>query len=116
MPAQDSNRPDRIELGDAIAQVEESLFALKERYAQVQQDRERRSHLQQHQQHLETQNLDLAEIQAELLHLQQQIDTLELNLESRLFRWRSFQQPFWQAVRFGGLGIVIGWLLKSYSG
>jgi len=116
MPARESKDSDNVELGEAIAAVERSLLALKERYAQVQEDREKRSQYQQRQQHLEEEDPQQPEIQAELQRLQQEIDALDLNLESRLFRWRSFQQPFWQAVRFGGLGVAIGWLLKSCAG
>ncbi|GAC1482640.1 MAG: hypothetical protein NVS2B14_21410 [Chamaesiphon sp.] len=45
--------------------------------------------------------------------IQDQIETLEVNLESQLFSWGSLKEPFWQAVRFGGLGVVVGWILKS---
>jgi hypothetical protein len=56
------------------------------------------------------------QLKEELNQLKTQLETLEFDLESRLVTWGSFQEPFWQAVRFGGLGIVIGWLLKSCSG
>jgi hypothetical protein len=55
-------------------------------------------------------------LKAELKQIQEQLETIELNLESRLFSWGSLKEPFWQAVRFGGLGIIIGWILKSYAG
>jgi len=41
---------------------------------------------------------------------------LETNLESQLFSWTSLKRPFWQIIRFGGLGVVIGWLLRSCVG
>ncbi|MDY7016528.1 MAG: hypothetical protein SVX43_23615 [Cyanobacteriota bacterium] len=101
------------DLGEAIATLERSLTELKERYAQVRRDRQRYGELEEERSRLERHSGQDREIKAQLQHLQQELDTLEVNLESRLFNWRSFSQPFWQAVRFGGLGIVIGWLLKS---
>ncbi|MCA1993960.1 MAG: DUF2203 domain-containing protein, partial [Coleofasciculus sp. S288] len=55
-------------------------------------------------------------LQAELKRIKEELETIELNLESRLFSWGSLKEPFWQAVRFGGLGVVIGWILKSCAG
>ena len=56
------------------------------------------------------------EIKAELTRIQKQLETLEINLESRLFSWNTLKRPFWQAIRFGGLGVIIGWLLRSWVG
>jgi hypothetical protein len=56
------------------------------------------------------------EIKAEFLQIQNQLQALEINLESRLFSWNSLREPFWQVIRFGGLGVIIGWLLKSCVG
>jgi hypothetical protein len=55
-------------------------------------------------------------LQTELKQIKEQLETIELNLESQLFSWGSLKEPFWQAVRFGGLGVVIGWILKSCAG
>ena len=55
------------------------------------------------------------QIQAQLRQIGQELDKIELNLESRLFSWGSLKEPFWLAVRFGGLGVLIGWFLKSLS-
>lgn len=52
-----------------------------------------------------------AEAQAELNQLQQAVDDFELSLASHLLSWKQFQEPFWQAVRYGGLGLVGGWVL-----
>lgn len=54
---------------------------------------------------------DLAEAQAELTQLQQAVDDFEVTLASHLLSWRQIQEPFWQAVRYGGLGLVAGWVL-----
>ncbi len=94
------------EFDRAISELEQSLQELKQRHEQVRRDTQRRSELQRRQ----------AQLQAQLAEIGKQLDALEVNLESKLVSWSSFKEPFWQAVRFGGLGIVIGWILKSCAG
>lgn len=96
-----------------LAETERSLLALKERYAQVQraqntlpQLQEQRDRLQRHLKRQPT-----PELKAELECLQTQLDELEYHLESQLFTWDSLRKPFWQILRFSGLGIVVGWFL-----
>ena len=45
----------------------------------------------------------------ELQSLEQAVDRLEAELVSHLIRWQHLQQPFWQAVRYGGVGLLLGW-------
>lgn len=53
---------------------------------------------------------DLSQLPAEdLAQMQDRIEALKVTLESHLLSWREIQEPFWQIVRFGGLGFVIGW-------
>lgn len=87
----------------SLENVERSLVALKDRYAQVQRDQQRKAVL-------ETQK-ESAQLKTELREIEQQLEELELNLESRLFSWSGLKEGFWLAVRFGGLGIAIGWSL-----
>lgn len=47
----------------------------------------------------------------ELDQLEERIESLRITLESQLLSWREASEPFWQIVRFGGLGLVIGWAL-----
>jgi prefoldin subunit 5 len=54
---------------------------------------------------------DLAEAQDELNQLQQTVEAFEATLASHLLSWSQLQEPFWQAVRYGGLGLVAGWML-----
>ncbi|MFB2938875.1 DUF2203 domain-containing protein [Aerosakkonemataceae cyanobacterium BLCC-F154] len=103
------------EFEQALAEVERSLTALKERFAQVQRDRQRQAELKHHYEEIR-QDRRMArsqEMKAELKRIQQELETMEINLESSLFSWSSLKEPFWMAVRFAGIGIVIGWLLKS---
>ncbi|HIK43568.1 MAG TPA: hypothetical protein IGR64_01645 [Leptolyngbyaceae cyanobacterium M65_K2018_010] len=54
---------------------------------------------------------DQHRIQAELNQLETWVEDFETELASRLFSWQHLQEPFWQAVRYGGLGLVGGWFL-----
>ncbi|MBD2038731.1 hypothetical protein H6F76_27645 [Leptolyngbya sp. FACHB-321] len=94
-----------------LAAIERSLTGLKERYMQVQQDEQTQAQLQEHQKQLkqQIQRSPSPALKAELTQLQTQLDALEVKLESRLFSWGSLREPFWQIVRFGGLGLVVGW-------
>jgi uncharacterized phage infection (PIP) family protein YhgE len=115
-PNSDPNGADRTidqEFEQALTEVERSLQSLKERFAQVQQAQQQQQQLQQRQAQLQ-QAIDLTRLpafKAELKQIQNQLDELEVNLESRLLSWNSLKEPFWQIVRFGGLGMVIGWFL-----
>lgn len=101
---------------EELEEVERSLQALKERYNQVQRDRQQQAQWQQRRQELQQNKNKTPDIKSELQQIQQQLQALELNLESQLFSWRSLKKPFWQAIRFGGLGVIIGWILKSCAG
>jgi hypothetical protein len=113
---------DELDFPEALQLVEAQLQQLKERYYQVQQDSQLQKELQQRHQSLKKQlkrelsDADKQEVKAELKRIQSQIETLQLRLESDLFGWHSMKEPFWQAVRFGGLGIVLGWVLKGCAG
>lgn len=100
----------------ALVEVEQSLQALRARYLQVRQDQQQQAQLQAHRAEIErqlqrNQSEGRSSLKADLQQLQIQLDELEVALESRLFTWDSFKERFWQVVRFGGLGMVLGWLL-----
>ena len=107
------------EFEQALSEVSRSLESIKARYNQVERDRKRQVELQHRweevRQSLRRTNNRQA-LQAELQQIKEQLEIIELNLESQLFSWGSLKEPFWLAVRFGGLGIVIGWMLKSCAG
>jgi hypothetical protein len=115
-------QPDSVDLGEferSLADVEQSLVALKQRYTQVQQDLRRQAELQQRAiqvgQELSKTQMSIT-LKAELRQIKEQLEAIEISLESQLFSWGSLKEPFWQAVRFGGLGVVVGWILKSCTG
>lgn len=104
------------EFEQELEELESGLHLLKQRYAQVQRDQQQKAQWQQEIKNIKQNKNQTPEIKAELKNLEQQLEALEINLESQLFSWKSLKRPFWQAVRFGGLGVLIGWLLKSSIG
>ncbi len=115
-PTQPDPQPGDIgEFEQSLLDVEQSLVALKQRYTQVQQDLGRQADLQQRaiQVGQELRKNQLPQLKVELRQIKEQLEAIEINLESQLFSWGSLKEPFWQAVRFGGLGVVVGWILKS---
>jgi predicted RNase H-like nuclease (RuvC/YqgF family) len=104
------------EFEQELEEIERSLIALKERYTQVQSDRIEQAEYEHRLEELLQNKRSSPEIKAEFKEIQQRLEVLEISLESQLFSWGSLKEPFWQAVRFGGLGVIIGWLLKSCVG
>lgn len=99
MPPSDSQPPENNSQWESqLQQVEETLIKLRERSRQVQRDRVKKQ-----------------ELEAEIQRLQSELESLEYHLESSLVSWKDLAEPFWLAVRFGGLGIILGWVLKSCS-
>ncbi|HEY9696222.1 MAG TPA: hypothetical protein V6D10_03100 [Trichocoleus sp.] len=116
--SQAASSADSIDVAQSLRQAEETLLRLKARYAQIQADQQRQQELQYR---LEDTRQGLRRdrtpaLKAELKAIQQQLDEIEVALESQLFSWSGLKEVFWQAVRFGGLGIVLGWLLRSWAG
>ncbi len=110
--------PPEPDFEQALEDLGRSLQTLQARYAQVKTDQQRQETLQQR---IEQAQRDYAHTQdpslkLELKRLKDQLAELEVALESQLFSWSSLKEPFWMAVRFGGLGVVLGWLLKSLVG
>jgi len=56
------------------------------------------------------------ELLKQLQQVEDQLEQIEADLESRLLSWSSFHEPFWQVVRFVGIGIIIGVILRSCAG
>lgn len=111
--------PESTEQGDFETEIEELerlLIALKERYKQVQADRSLQADLQQRLESLNRIKYKTSELKKEIKQVKQQLEVLSVSLESQLFSLDNLKEPFWQAIRFGGLGVIIGWLLKSCAG
>ena len=101
------------DLEQILLEVERSLEQLQERHTQVKQDLTKRSLAKERQEELKHQLKDNSlpkPLQTELRSIQEELDSLELNLESILL-----PDIFWQVVRFVFLGIVIGWFLHIWA-
>jgi hypothetical protein len=120
-----------IEFEQTLSTIERSLLALKERYGAVQTAEIEQENLTKHRQEIEAQwqENQLPELEQELQQIDEQLQELSVTLESHLLSepalqdlfWKGLRQgilgeAFWQIVRFGGVGLVLGWLLKSWAG
>lgn len=118
MYSPEQNRPDSPaeDLSTAVSELEKSFAKLKKRISQIQNDTQLRSQLEKQQQQLKQEHLNQAipePIKVELKRIDRELEIVEQNLESRLLKWKDIIEPFWQALRFGGAGIILGWILKS---
>lgn len=115
----------------SLAALTQALQTLQTRYDEVQSYRAKHQQLDEHRADLEArwQAEQRPELMQELEQIKTQLAELSLQLESELLTdtqlqrllWDGLRQGllgdvFWQIVRFGGLGVVLGWLLKSWQG
>ncbi|MEO1145274.1 MAG: DUF2203 domain-containing protein [Cyanobacteria bacterium J06638_22] len=115
------NKPEPMsedtELDQALFELERSLEQLQTRFLQVKQDRAEQRQLQQQLSQAEAalkQERSPA-LRSEAAQLKQKLEELEIALESQLLSWSWVREVFWQVVRFGGVGIIIGWLLRAWA-
>ncbi|MGF1675916.1 MAG: hypothetical protein ACFCUV_19860 [Rivularia sp. (in: cyanobacteria)] len=115
------------ELQQEILSVEQNLGELKQRYAQMLADKQRQIELVRHSDEVkrQLQQTTTRTLKAELKQIKEKLETLDnaLGLFSEtylvlfggsvIFTKSGLKDLFWQIVRFGGLGVIIGWLLKS---
>lgn len=120
MPPQrsDKSNEEEINIEQSLQELEQALQEFKARYTQVQADRDRQQDLRQQLSIAERdyqQNRSRA-LRAEVKQLRQKLEEVEIALESQLFSWSGLRELFWQVVRFGGVGIILGWVLRSWVG
>ncbi|MEL6457819.1 MAG: DUF2203 domain-containing protein [Cyanobacteria bacterium J06641_2] len=118
------------ELEQEILSVEQSIDGLKQRYAQMLNDKQRQIELVRRFDEIkkEMQQTTSQSLKAELRQIKEKLESLDnaLGLFSEsylvlfggsvIFTKSGLKDLFWQVVRFGGLGVIIGWLLKSIAG
>ncbi len=111
--------PELDEIETAIQDLEQLLSDLRDRYQQIQSDEPLRDQIQSQivaqQQQLKLKPAQKAELKAELAQLSDQLDEVEMRLESRLVSWLGLREYFWQIVRFGGFGLLLGWGLTTWA-
>ncbi|MEO0968548.1 MAG: DUF2203 domain-containing protein [Cyanobacteria bacterium J06639_18] len=135
-PSQQSEEENLLEIFEGlIFEAEQTLQVLKDRYGKILAERQRQIELAQRLDKLNKQNKKQTfqknskqELKLDLEQVKAQLETLEdnLGLFSRsylalfggiiIFSKSGLQDAFWQVIRFAGLGVIIGWLLKSFAG
>ena len=119
------------EFTEAIEEVEAAIASLKDHYRQINEAEQQKKDLEAQFSQIEPQWREnpLPELEKELVQIREQIQELEVILESNLLKegelkrlfWEGIRrgllgEVFWQIVRFGGIGVLLGWILRSCSG
>jgi exonuclease VII large subunit len=118
------------ELQQEILLVEQNLDQLKHTYAQMLADKQRQVEFVRRFDEInqEMQQTTSRSLKVELKQIKEQLESLDnaLGLFSEsylvlfggsvIFTKSGLKDLFWQVVRFGGLGVIIGWLLRSTVG
>jgi flagellar biosynthesis regulator FlaF len=102
---------EKTELEREIDELEQAIAALKHRHADIQLAQQESKILQRDRHDLKQQGNQHPELRAELKKIEFRLEELNAILESQLWKW----DPFWDVVRFMGLGIAIGWGLCSWG-
>ncbi len=99
-----------------IADLESAIATLKQRQAEIELAERERVVLARQSNELKHKGSKQPEVKQELQQIRSRIEQLDIILESRLLNeWKLMWEPFWQAVRFGGLGIAIGWFISTWG-
>ena len=119
------------EFTEAIEEVEAAIASLKDRYRQINEAEQQKKDLEAQFSQIEPQWREnpLPELEKELVQIREQIQELEVILESNLLKegelkrlfWEGIRrgllgEVFWQIVRFSGIGVLLGWILRSCTG
>ena len=105
-----------IEFDLEIAELEQAIVDLKHRQVEIQLAAREQVVLQRQRNELKHQGSKHPEVKQELELIRSRLEQLDITLESRLLNeWKLMWEPFWQAVRFGGLGIAIGWFVSTWG-
>jgi hypothetical protein len=101
-----------IEFEREIAELETAISTLKHRQADIELADRERVVLERQRNELKQKGTKQPQIAQELAQIRSRLEELDLIVESRLL---NMWEPFWQAVRFGGLGIAIGWFISTWG-
>jgi DNA repair exonuclease SbcCD ATPase subunit len=101
-----------MEFDREIAELEAAISALKQRQAEIELAEREQVVLERQRNELKHKGSKYPEAKQELAQIRSRLEELDLILESRLL---NMWEPFWQAVRFGGLGIAIGWFISTWG-
>ncbi len=101
------------ELETGIEEAKQALAAIEQRYDRLRQTLVAHEELERQEERLQRQvrKNSSPELRRQLQAARDRLQALESDLEALFSVW----EPFWFAVRFGGLGVILGWVLKSCS-
>ncbi|WP_299493335.1 hypothetical protein [Acaryochloris sp. IP29b_bin.137] len=109
-PAQDFD----TEFPAALTEAEQTLQQLRDRYLEIKTAQAEKAQLEKKLADVQADMTakaktaeKLAELQTELEQVQDQIRTLGMTLESQLWKWHDLKEPFWQFIRYFGLGFAV---------
>jgi chromosome segregation ATPase len=97
----------------SLATLGREVEQLQTRYRQVCYDQRREQTLTQQLEALRQPRNP--KLEGQIKTLQAELERLRMDLESQLFSWDGLRELFWQILRFGGLGLVLGWFLCSWT-
>jgi predicted RNase H-like nuclease (RuvC/YqgF family) len=95
----------------SLTEIESEIDRLRERYQQISTDDLAREELRLRRKVVKSRGRS-TEAKQELQEITARLDQLDTALESQLMT----MEPFWTAVRYGGLGLLIGWGIKTWLG
>jgi DNA repair exonuclease SbcCD ATPase subunit len=95
-----------------IVELEQAISALKHRQADIELAERERVVLERQRNELKHRGHKYPEVKQELEMIRSRLEELNFTLESQLL---NMWEPFWQAIRFGGLGIAIGWFISTWG-
>jgi chorismate mutase len=105
-----------VEFDREIAELEQKISSIKQRQVEIELAEREQVVLTRQRNELKQKGSNHPDAKQELELIRSRLTELDLTLESRLLNeWKLMWEPFWQAVRFGGLGIIIGWVLASWG-
>ncbi len=105
-----------IEFEREIADIEQSISALKQRHADVELAERERVVLERQRNELKHTGSKHPDVKQDLAQIRSRLEELDVLLESRLIdEWQLRGEIFWQAIRFGGLGIALGWFISTWG-
>jgi predicted nuclease with TOPRIM domain len=137
---------DWSDLETQLQETRESLEEIEQRLHQVRRDLHEKHELQAQQEQIRSQIQEIAgdrprrnknskirrkpnsstgkspanplqeSLQQQLQQISDRLEQIEADLESRLISWSSLHESFWQIVRFVGIGIIIGVILRGCAG
>jgi hypothetical protein len=115
----DSSSDQWQEIESQVQEAEALLVEVKQKFEAAKITDSDRQNLQIKQQELERKlqtKLNLQQrqdLKAQLQIIQTQLEDIDTAIAAQLITWSSFKEPFWQIVRFSGLGFLLGILVKG---